>query len=51
MALFGLFVLSQAICKLLNPLTPQFETIGVIGACAGQMRSAFRPCGVTVPKM
>lgn len=31
MALFGLFVLSQATSKLLNPVTPQFETIGVIG--------------------
>lgn len=31
MALSGLFVLRQAICKPLTPVTPQFETIGVIG--------------------
>lgn len=34
MALFGLFVLSHAIAKFLNPVTPQFETIGVIGLLA-----------------
>jgi cation diffusion facilitator family transporter len=34
MSLFGLFVLSQATYKLLNPATPQFETIGLIGLIA-----------------
>lgn len=34
MALFGVFVLAQAGYKLLNPATPQFETIGVIGLLA-----------------
>lgn len=34
MALFGLFVLGQATYKLLHPITPQFETIGLIGLFA-----------------
>ena len=34
MALFGLFVLGQAAYKLLHPMTPQFETIGLIGSLA-----------------
>jgi Co/Zn/Cd efflux system component len=34
MALFGLFVLGQAIYKLLDPMTPQFETIGLIALLA-----------------
>lgn len=34
MALFGLFVLGQATYKLLHPMTPQFETIGIIGLLA-----------------
>jgi len=34
MALFGLFVLAQAAYKLLHPMTPQFETIGLIGLFA-----------------
>ena len=34
MALFGLFVLSQAGYKLLNPTIPQFELIGLIGLLA-----------------
>ena len=33
-ALFGLFVLGQATHKFLNPMTPQFETIGLIGLLA-----------------
>jgi len=34
MALFGLFVLGQAAFKLLHPMTPHFETIGLIGVLA-----------------
>lgn len=34
MALFGLFVLGQAAYKLFNPITPQFELIGLIGLIA-----------------
>lgn len=34
MAVFGLFVFGQAIYKLLNPVTPQFEMIGLIGLLA-----------------
>lgn len=34
MALFGLFVLGQAGYKILNPMTPQFELIGLIGVLA-----------------
>jgi cation diffusion facilitator family transporter len=34
MALFGLFVLGQAAYKLLHPMTPQFETIGLVGLLA-----------------
>ena len=34
MALFGLFVLGQAAYKLFHPMTPQFETIGLIGLFA-----------------
>ncbi len=34
MALFGLFVLAQAAYKLLHPMTPQFETIGLVGLLA-----------------
>ena len=34
MILFGLFVLGQASYKFLNPMTPQFETIGLIGMLA-----------------
>jgi cation diffusion facilitator family transporter len=34
MALFGLFVFAQAAYKLLHPMTPQFETIGLIGLFA-----------------
>jgi Co/Zn/Cd efflux system component len=31
MAIFGLFVLGQAVYKFLTPITPHFETIGLIG--------------------
>ena len=34
MALFGLFVLGQAAYKFLTPITPQFETVGLIGLIA-----------------
>ena len=34
MAAFGLFVLCQAVWKLLHPITPQFEVIGLIGLLA-----------------
>lgn len=34
MALFGLFVLGQAIYKVLYPMTPQYEIIGLIGGLA-----------------
>jgi len=34
MALFGLFVIGQAAYKLLHPMTPHFETIGLIGVLA-----------------
>jgi Co/Zn/Cd efflux system component len=34
MSLFGLFVFGQAIYKLFNPVTPHFETIGLIGFLA-----------------
>lgn len=34
MALFGVFVLAQAIYKVLYPVTPQFETIGLVGLLA-----------------
>ena len=34
MAAFGVFVLGQAVFKLLNPVTPQFEMIGSIGLLA-----------------
>jgi len=34
MAAFGLFVLCQAAWKLLHPITPQFEMIGLIGLLA-----------------
>jgi len=34
MSLFGLFVLAQAAYKLLHPMTPQFETIGLVGLLA-----------------
>jgi len=34
MALFGFFVLGQAVYKLLNPVTPQFEIIGLVGLLA-----------------
>ncbi len=34
MTLFGLFVLGQAAFKLLHPMTPHFETIGLIGVLA-----------------
>jgi len=34
MALFGLFVLGQATYKIFNPITPQFEIIGLIGLLA-----------------
>jgi cation diffusion facilitator family transporter len=34
MALFGVFVSGQAVYKLLYPVTPQFETIGLIGLLA-----------------
>ena len=34
MALFGLFVLGQAAYKLFHPMTPQFETIGLVGLLA-----------------
>lgn len=34
MALFGFFVLAQAAYKFLNPTTPQFETIGLVGLLA-----------------
>jgi len=34
MALFGLFVLGQAVYKILNPELPHFETIGLIGLLA-----------------
>jgi len=34
MALFGLFVLGHAIDKFLSPVTPQFETIALIGLLA-----------------
>ncbi|MCH8011990.1 MAG: cation transporter [Candidatus Marinimicrobia bacterium] len=33
-ALFGLFVLGQVAHKFLNPMTPHFETIGLIGLLA-----------------
>ncbi len=34
MALFALFVLGQGVYKLFNPMTPQFETIGLIALLA-----------------
>ena len=34
MALFGLMVFGQAVYKLLHPITPQFELIGLIGLLA-----------------
>ena len=34
MAVFGVFVLGQAIYKMLNPQLPHFETIGLIGLLA-----------------
>ncbi len=34
MGAFGLFVLGQAVYKLINPDVPQFETIGIIGFLA-----------------
>lgn len=34
MAFFGCFVLGQVIYKLLNPMVPQFELIGLIGVIA-----------------
>lgn len=34
MALFGLFVLGQAIYKIFNPVVPQFELIGLLGIIA-----------------
>lgn len=34
MALFGLFVLSQAAYKIFNPVTPQFEWIGLLALLA-----------------
>ena len=34
MGLFGLFVLAQALYKILHPMTPQFGTIGLIGLLA-----------------
>jgi len=34
MALFGLYVVGHAFHKFLNPVTPQFETIGLIGLLA-----------------
>lgn len=34
MAVFGLFVLGQAISKVLNPVVPQFELIGLFGLIA-----------------
>ena len=34
MAIFGLFVLGQAICKIVFPQVPEFEAIGAIGLLA-----------------
>lgn len=34
MAFFGVFVLAQAVYKLLNPVTPEFEMIGLVGLLA-----------------
>lgn len=34
MAVFGLFVLGQAAYKLISPMTPEFETMGIIGLLA-----------------
>lgn len=34
MALFGMFVLGQAVYKVFNPVTPQFEWVGLIGLLA-----------------
>ena len=34
MAIFGLFVLGQAINKIINPVVPNYETIGLIGIIA-----------------
>lgn len=34
MAMFGMFVLGEALYKLFNPVTPHFETIGLIGFLA-----------------
>lgn len=34
MALFGLFVLGQGVYKVVNPMIPQFETIGLIALLA-----------------
>jgi cation diffusion facilitator family transporter len=34
MALFGLFVLGQAVYKIFNPVTPHFEWVGLIGFLA-----------------
>lgn len=34
MALFGLFVIGQAAYKVFNPITPQFEWVGLIGLLA-----------------
>jgi len=34
MALFGLFVLAQAIFKIVNPVTPEYGIVGVIGLLA-----------------
>ena len=40
MAIFGLFVLGQAVYKFLTPITPHFETIGLIGLVALMANSA-----------
>ena len=34
MAFFGLFVLGQAVYRIFNPVTPQFEWVGLIGLLA-----------------
>ena len=53
MSLFGLFVLGQASYKYFNPITPQFETIGLIGMLAialALIAAQGNPLGIKGPK-